>query len=198
MFLKKPFTFEFLVRIVLVKAIVTSAYQIWAAEQPVTMPRFSKKEAIKSLQNRPPVIAKYQRKLIALSQGNAIKMEQCMRQKSLLLMEKLKATQDWLKISRKGGQNIKKTLKNRNADGQTTLSKYVWRKRDEGLNPQITWHFLEKNIPDFNPITEICKLCTREKYQIVLNPNVASLNLRTEIFSNCKHKESYLFGEPPD
>ena len=92
----------------------------------------------------------------------------------------------------------KKTLKNRNADGQTTLSKYVWRKRDEGLNPQITWHFLEKNVPDFNPVTEICKLCTREKYQIVLNPNVASFNLRTEIFSNCKHKESYLFGEPPD
>ena len=92
----------------------------------------------------------------------------------------------------------KKTLKDRNVDGQTTLSKYVWKKRDQGLNPKITWRFLEKNIPDFNPITEICKLCTREKYQIVLNPNVATLNQRTEIFSHCKHKEYYLLGEPPD
>ena len=47
----------------------------------------------------------------------------------------------------------KSTLADRNADGQTTLSKYVWRKNDEGLNPKVTWKFLETNVPDFNPIT---------------------------------------------
>ena len=35
----------------------------------------------------------------------------------------------------------KKTLKDRDADGQTTLSKYVWKKREEGLCPEVTWHF---------------------------------------------------------
>ena len=90
----------------------------------------------------------------------------------------------------------KTTLKDRNADGQTTLSKYVWKKRDEGLDPKVKWKFLEKNIPDFNPITGTCKLCTREKYQIALNPNVATLNLRTEIFSHCRHKATFIIGDP--
>ena len=67
-----------------------------------------------------------------------------------------------------------------------------------GLNPEVSWQFLEKNIPDFNPITEICKLCTREKYQIILNPKVATLNSRLEVFSHCKHKASYVIGDPPD
>ena len=92
----------------------------------------------------------------------------------------------------------KTTLKNRNADGQTTLSTYVWKKRDEGLDPKVKWKFLEKKLPDFNPITGICKLCTREKYQIALNPNVATLNFRTEIFSHCRHKATFIIGDPPD
>ena len=60
----------------------------------------------------------------------------------------------------------KSTLGDRNADRQTKMSKYVWRKRVEGLNPKVAWTFLEKNVPDFNPVTEICILCTREKFQI--------------------------------
>jgi hypothetical protein len=37
----------------------------------------------------------------------------------------------------------KSTLASRTADGQTTLSKYVWRKKDEGLNPKVTWRLEE-------------------------------------------------------
>ena len=92
----------------------------------------------------------------------------------------------------------KRTLKNRNADGHTTLSNYVWDRRDKQLNPVVTWHYLEKHLPDFNPVFGKCKLCTREKFQIVLNPSVASLNQRTEMFASCRHKESYLLGDPPD
>ena len=92
----------------------------------------------------------------------------------------------------------KATLQDRNSDGQTTLSKYVWRQRDDKKDPKVTWKFLEKDVPDFNPITGICKLCTREKFQIVLNPSVATLNSRTEVFSFCKHKQTYLIGDPPD
>jgi hypothetical protein len=92
----------------------------------------------------------------------------------------------------------KATLGSPTADGQTTLSRYVWRQRDQGLNPEIEWKILEKNVADFNPITGLCRLCTREKYQIVLNPSVASLNSRTEVFAQCRHRALYLMGEPPD
>ena len=92
----------------------------------------------------------------------------------------------------------KRTLKDRGADGQTTLPKFVWEQSDKQTNPVITWKYLEKNIPDFNPVSGLCKLCTREKFQIVLNPSVASLNLQTEMFASCRHKDSYLIGDPPD
>ena len=92
----------------------------------------------------------------------------------------------------------KSTLADRGADGQTTLSNYVHRKRDEGMNPTVTWKYLETNVPDFNPITGLCQLCTREKFQILLNPQVASLNRKTEIFSSCRHRLIYLIGDPPD
>ena len=92
----------------------------------------------------------------------------------------------------------KRTLKSKTVDGQTTLSNYVWDRREKQLNPVVTWHYLEKHIPDFNPISGKCKLCTREKFQIVLNPSVATLNQRTEMFASCRHKGSYLLGDPPD
>ena len=76
----------------------------------------------------------------------------------------------------------KKTLEDREADGQTSLTRYVWKKRDEGMNPIVAWKYLETNVPDFNPITGLCQLCTREKFQIALNPSVATLNNRQEIF----------------
>ena len=99
------------------------------------------------------------------------------------------------KFKKRWGKH-KATLKDRNADGQTTLS--TWLKTDEGLDPTVDWRFLEKNVPDFNPITEICRLCTREKYRIVLNPELATLNMRTEIFAHCRHKATYIIGDPPD
>ena len=90
------------------------------------------------------------------------------------------------------------TLTDRDAEGHTTMSRYFWKKVDEGKDPKVSWKFLEKDIPDFNPVTGLCKLCTREKFQIVLNPSVATLNHRTEMFAYCRHKPLYLIGDPPD
>ena len=56
---------------------------------------------------------------------------------------------------------------------------------------------LENNIPAFNPITGKCQLCIREKFTIVLKPELATLNLRHEIFSSCRHKDGKLLSKPP-
>ena len=90
------------------------------------------------------------------------------------------------------------TLQSRTADGQTTMSNYVWEQKDKNMDPKVSWKILGKNVPDFSPVTNICRLCTREKFQIVLNPIVASLNHHIEIFSACRHKPIYLIGDPPD
>ena len=102
------------------------------------------------------------------------------------------------KIFKKCFLKHRATLQSRTADCQTYMSNYVWEQRDKKMDPKVSWKILEKNVPDYNPVTNICRLCTREKFQIVLNPSVASLNHRNEIFSSCRHKPLYLIGEPPD
>ena len=90
------------------------------------------------------------------------------------------------------------SLKYEDFDGHTRLSRFIWQKRGEGFNPKVSWRILEKNVSDFNPITGVCRLCTREKYRIVLDPSSATLNKRTELFAQCRHKNAYLIEEPPD
>ena len=92
----------------------------------------------------------------------------------------------------------KKCLLDESAEGGTALSKYFWQEENAGRDPQVTWKFLEKNVPIFNPITNKCKLCLREKFNIVLRPNLASLNSRQEIFAHCKYLQSELVQAAPD
>ena len=69
------------------------------------------------------------------------------------------------------------------AEGGTALSTYYWHEQNAGRNPKFNWKCLGKNVPIFNPITNSCRLCLREKYNIVIKLNLASLNSRQEIFA---------------
>ena len=79
----------------------------------------------------------------------------------------------------------------------TTLSTHYLKEKSAGKNPSISWKFLKTNIPTFNPVTEICRLCLCEKFQILYEPKMATLNSRSEIFSACRHKK-YELLVPPD
>ena len=83
-------------------------------------------------------------------------------------------------------------------EGNTTLSTHFWTVKEAGGDPKVEWKILEKNIPTYNPVTKICRLCLREKFNIVLKPHLATLNSRQEIFAHCRHKEPKLIGKPPD
>ena len=92
----------------------------------------------------------------------------------------------------------RKSMEVQSSDNSTTLSTHFWNEMEAGMEPKVTWKILEKNIPAFNPITGKCQLCIREKFTIVLRPELATLNLRHEIFSSCRHKEGKLLSKPPD
>ena len=92
----------------------------------------------------------------------------------------------------------KESLLVKNPKGSTTLSTYFWKEKEDGGDPDVSWKILESNISTFNPVTKTCNLCLREKYNIVLNPHLASLNSRQEIFAHCRHMGSKLIGKPPD
>ena len=80
-----------------------------------------------------------------------------------------------------------------NKRNSTTLSTYYWKKKEEGKTPAVSWKIIE-NAPTFNPVTGKC----REKFNIVLKPNLATLNQRQEVFAHCRHMVSALITVPPD
>ena len=92
----------------------------------------------------------------------------------------------------------KKSLEYNSPNNSTTLSAYFWKEKDAGKSPKVSWKILENNLSAFNPTTEKCQLCTREKIYIVLKPHLCTLNSRLELFSHCKHIESKLMMRAPD
>ena len=92
----------------------------------------------------------------------------------------------------------KATLQVKPVTGSTTLSTHFWTKKDEGEDPTVSWKILETGLPTFDPVSRACKLCLREKFNIVLKPELATLNSRNEIFAHCRHMGSKLIGQPPD
>ena len=77
---------------------------------------------------------------------------------------------------------------------QTCLSQYIWKnlRRNQPHIPfRLDWSVVDRG-PPFNPATGQCKLCLKEKYHIMFNPDGATLNQRTEIFSYCFHQRPQL------
>ena len=54
----------------------------------------------------------------------------------------------------------------------------------------LTWKIIDRGRV-FNPVTRKCRLCLKEKWHILFNPDASSLNSRTEIFNRCVHKRSF-------
>ena len=73
----------------------------------------------------------------------------------------------------------------------TCLSNYIHKLTRQGIGYTLKWEILKK-APPWNPITNICRLCILEKHHILFHPEDSSLNQRSELFTNCKHKEKHL------
>ena len=79
-----------------------------------------------------------------------------------------------------------------NHQSGTRLSRHCGQLKCEGKIYKIDWSILCETKTAFNPTTGICKLCTMEKYLIMFRPEDATLNLRSEFFGHCRHKEKHL------
>ena len=83
------------------------------------------------------------------------------------------------------------------AEGHCKLTTYFWAQKNAAKEPTVSWKYLERNVPVYNPISKKCMLCIREKFNILLNPQAATLNSRQEIFAHCRHMQFELIGRPP-
>ena len=78
---------------------------------------------------------------------------------------------------------------------QTSLSNHVHEIKNKNVEPTITWKIIDRG-KKYSPVSGVCQLCTREAYYILLHPQLANLNARSETFSACRHKKSaLLFSE---
>ena len=98
--------------------------------------------------------------------------------------------------------NFKKRFYNYNSDFSkasrrfnTTLSAHLWTLKDSNTKSDLTWKIIG-SAPPFSPVTGTCQLCTSEKYKILFNPEICSLNSRNELFTHCRQKEALLLVKP--
>ena len=85
------------------------------------------------------------------------------------------------------------SFNNRNSEHSTTLSSHIWNLKDQGEQYELKWSVIDR-APDFNPNTRKCRLCIKEKQYIIFQPEGATLNERSELFSTCRHRKKQLLA----
>ena len=77
----------------------------------------------------------------------------------------------------------------------TRLSRHCGGMKLKGIPYTIEWSILKRTNGAFNPRRNFCQLCCMEKYLIMFNPDDATLNLRSEFFAHCRHKDRHLLAK---
>jgi hypothetical protein len=72
-------------------------------------------------------------------------------------------------------RNHKSSFKTRNPKNATALSKHIWKLEDENVQFKVSWKIVSRAKP-FNHVTNVCLLYKRQKYFIIYNPEMASIN----------------------
>ena len=72
----------------------------------------------------------------------------------------------------------------------TKPSTEFWNLKTKQLNPQISWK-IKGIYKSYNPTSKRCNLCLTEKAEILDDPGKNLLNKRSEIISQCRHKNKY-------
>ena len=76
----------------------------------------------------------------------------------------------------------------------SSLAGYVWKLKDEGREFDVRWKILQQHTT-FNPTTNSCRLCLSEKYTIMFQPEMATLNQKGEFYTPYMHKQKKLLDK---
>ena len=81
-------------------------------------------------------------------------------------------------------------LRNSHKADSTTLSQFVWKMREQGEQPLITWSKVTSAKP-YLIGERTCQLCIADKTEIAKDTSGSMLNRRRELMNKCLHKEPY-------
>jgi hypothetical protein len=75
----------------------------------------------------------------------------------------------------------------------TELSKYIWSLKDSNTDYTLKWSIITK-APACKNGNSTCGLCITEKFYIIFQPSMATLNDRRALVSACRHSSKYLLS----
>ena len=90
-------------------------------------------------------------------------------------------------------RNHTKSLRNRQYEKDSELSKHKWATLDKGENLDIKWEIIKKS-KSYRPGMKTCNLCIEEITQILFsqpNKSESLLNKREELYSKCRHRDKW-------
>ena len=82
-------------------------------------------------------------------------------------------------------------IKKKAAKQPTRLSAHTWSLKDNTTDFKIDWKIVERSTP-YNPITQKCRVCLKEKFYIMYDEPGSTLNKRQEVFNTCRHRKKKL------
>jgi len=91
-------------------------------------------------------------------------------------------------------QNHLTSFRHKSHQKKTELSKHIWKLKRNNQDYSIKWRLLNQS-KLFCPVSGVCQLCTDEKYYIIYNPELATLNKREELGNKCRHMEGFLLDK---
>ena len=90
-------------------------------------------------------------------------------------------------------KNHQKSFRHEKYKNETRLSSFVWELKSQNINFEISWKVIDRG-KTYCPVMRECQLCLKEKYVIIFKPEISSLNKRSELASNCQHKQLSLLA----
>ena len=86
--------------------------------------------------------------------------------------------------------NHKQSFIKRNLEHKSTLSTFIWKLKDKGIDYNIEWDIIN-SARSYKPGDRFCGLCIAEAKAILFRPEAATLNKRDEVFNTCRHKAKF-------
>ena len=96
----------------------------------------------------------------------------------------------WEATFKKRYANHKKSINLINFKDDTTLSIEYWTLKQKQQAPTLTLE-IKGQYKAYNPTLKKCNLCLNEKLAIIDDPDKNVLNKRSEVISQCRHRDKF-------
>ena len=121
-------------------------------------------------------------------------------QNSVIYKATLETKNDTATYIGQAGQSFKerynnhtKSFKNILYENETTLSKEVWKLKNENIDYKLSWSVICR-ASTYKSSSKVCQLCLLEKTYI-LTSKENLLNKRNEIMNKCRHRRKFLLSQ---